>query len=73
MRAAQAIIQNARTVILVADSTKFSRTAPVRSGHLREIDIFITDQPPSPAILEICAANDVRVESLMQPPVEDEV
>lgn len=71
VRAAQAIIQNARTVILVADQTKFSRTAPVRIGHLREIDIFITDLPPPPAILDICAAHDVRVESLMLPPVED--
>ena len=51
VRAAQAIIENARTVILVADHTKFSRTAP--------------------AILEICAANGVRVEAVLPPP-EDE-
>jgi DeoR family transcriptional regulator, glycerol-3-phosphate regulon repressor len=72
VRAAQAIIQNARTVILVADNTKFSRTAPVRIGHLREIDMFITDLPPSPAILEICQANDVRVETVLPAPVDEQ-
>jgi DeoR family glycerol-3-phosphate regulon repressor len=34
VKVAQAIIANARHVILVADSTKFERTAPVRIGHL---------------------------------------
>ena len=72
VRAAQAIIQNARTVILVADSSKFSRAAPVRIGHLREVDIFITDHPPAENILEICKANDVRVEALLpDPPAEE--
>jgi len=34
---AQAIIANARHVILVADSTKFRRTAPVRIGHISQV------------------------------------
>ena len=34
VKVAQAIIANARHVILVSDSTKFERTAPVRIGHL---------------------------------------
>ena len=72
VRAAQAIIQNARTVILVADNTKFSRMAPVRIGHLREIDIFVTDLPPNPAILEICAANEVRLETVLNQPLNED-
>ena len=72
VRAAQAIIENARTVILVADHTKFSRTAPVRIGHLREIDIFVTDLPPNPAILEICTANEVRLETVLNQPLNED-
>ena len=34
VKVAQAIIANARHVILVSDSTKFERTAPVRIAHL---------------------------------------
>ena len=43
VKVAQAIIANARNVILVADSTKFERTAPVRIGHLSQVDTFLTD------------------------------
>ncbi len=44
MKVAQAIIANARHVILVSDATKFERTAPVRIGHLSQVDTFITDR-----------------------------
>jgi DeoR family glycerol-3-phosphate regulon repressor len=43
VQAAQAIMANARNVILVADSTKFRRTAPVRIGHIRQVQTFVTD------------------------------
>lgn len=61
VRVSRAIIENARQVILVADAMKFQRTAPVRIGHLKDIDIFITDRLPTPEMVEICRANDVRV------------
>jgi DeoR family glycerol-3-phosphate regulon repressor len=44
VQAAQAIIANARNVILVADSTKFRRTAPVRIGHISQVQTFVTDR-----------------------------
>ncbi len=44
VKVAQAIIANARHVILVSDSTKFERTAPVRIGHLSQVNTFITDR-----------------------------
>ncbi len=52
---AQAIIANARHVILVADSTKFERTAPVRIAHLSQIDTFVTDKCPDESIRRICS------------------
>ena len=61
MKAAQAIIANARHVILVADSTKFERTAPVRIGHLSQIDTFITDRCDQEAIRQICVESDVNL------------
>jgi DeoR family glycerol-3-phosphate regulon repressor len=62
VRVAQAIIRNARSVILVADSTKFQRECPVRIGSIEEIDYFITDAIPSPDFMKICQSHDVRVE-----------
>jgi DeoR family glycerol-3-phosphate regulon repressor len=58
---ARAIVENARRVILVSDSSKFSRTAPARIGSLADIDILVTDQLPSPAIVELCRAHQVEV------------
>jgi DeoR family glycerol-3-phosphate regulon repressor len=62
VRAAQAIIANARHVILVSDAMKFTRSAPVRIGHLNQIDTFVTDRPPPEAITDICRHNGVTVE-----------
>lgn len=61
VRVAQAIISNARHVVLVADQTKFERTAPVRVGHLSQVDTFVTDACTIPAIRQVCAAGEVRL------------
>jgi DeoR family glycerol-3-phosphate regulon repressor len=61
VKVAQAIIANARNVILVSDSTKFDRTAPVRIAHLSQVDTFITDRCTSGAIRAICAESDVTL------------
>lgn len=61
VKVAQAIIQNARTVVLVADSSKFDRSAPVRIGHLSQVDIFVTDRLPNDEIRQICSDCDVTV------------
>ncbi|MBO0143699.1 DeoR/GlpR transcriptional regulator [Agrobacterium sp. Ap1] len=61
VKVAQAIIANARHVILVSDATKFERTAPVRMGHISQVHTFITDCCPSPEIRKICAESDVRL------------
>ena len=61
VKVAQAIIANARNVILVADSTKFERTAPVRIGHLSQVDTFITDECRIEPIRRICREAEVQL------------
>ncbi len=61
VRVAQAIIANARAVLLVADSSKFARSAPARIGYLREIDVLITDRLPSEEWRSLCAREEVKV------------
>ncbi len=61
VKVAQAIIANARHVILVSDATKFERTAPVRIGHLSQVNTFITDRCDVPTIHTICEQNEVEL------------
>lgn len=71
VRVAQAIIENARQVILVADHTKFSCNPMVRLCHISEIDVMFTDRyPPENIQLELSKAGvDVHVSN----PVEGSV
>ncbi len=62
VRVAQAIIRNARSVMLVADATKFQRECPVRIGNISDMDYFITDEAPPAAFMDICRAQNVQVE-----------
>ncbi len=41
----QTIIEQARQISLVADASKFQRTAPARIASLSDVDIVYTDQP----------------------------
>ncbi len=59
VRVSQAIIGNARRVILVADRLKLERTAPVRIAHVSQIQVFVTDRLPSPRLRGICADHGV--------------
>ena len=61
VKVAQAIIENARQVILVSDATKFERMAPVRIGHLSQVDTFITDRCDIPSIRKICEESEVQL------------
>lgn len=61
VRVAQAIIANARSVILVSDSTKFERNAPIRIVDISNIDYFVTDRMPSPAFTAICKEQGVTL------------
>ncbi len=61
VKVAQAIIANARHVILVTDSTKLERTAPVRLGHISQVHTFITDRCPSQQLRDLCRENEVEL------------
>jgi DeoR family glycerol-3-phosphate regulon repressor len=62
VKVAQAMMSCARKAILVADSMKFERTAPVRIGHLSQLDYFVTDKAPPEHLRDICGDHDVEVE-----------
>jgi DeoR family glycerol-3-phosphate regulon repressor len=61
VRAAQAIIENSREVLLVADHSKFGRNAMVRLGDIGQIDALFTDEPPPPPLAERLAAAGVAL------------
>ncbi len=58
----RAIIANARAVMLVADVSKFKRSAPVRVAPIDALTWVVTDQPPAPEFAECCARNNVEIE-----------
>lgn len=60
VKVSQAIISNARHVILAADSTKHERSAPVRIGHISQIDSFVTDRCPDTEFTELLRSFDIR-------------
>ena len=61
VRVSQAIIKNARNAYLVADGSKFARSAPVRIAHMSELDGFFTDVEPPERVREICAEAQVEI------------
>jgi DeoR family glycerol-3-phosphate regulon repressor len=61
VRVSQAIMSNARQVMLVSDRLKFERSAPVRIGHISQVDIFVTDHLASAPVAELCRTHGVRV------------
>lgn len=65
VQVSKAIIANARQVILAADQLKIGRPAPVRIGHIGDLDIFVTDRMASPALAAVCKAHGVRVVEAM--------
>jgi DeoR family transcriptional regulator, glycerol-3-phosphate regulon repressor len=62
VKVAQAIIECARKSILVADSMKLERTAPVRIGHISQLDYFVTDAAPAARLRDVCRHASVQVE-----------
>lgn len=61
VRVSQAIIENSRHVILVADSTKLERSAPVRIGHISQVDTLITDLIKDNNFVAACKQAEVEV------------
>lgn len=61
VRVAQAIIKNARHVILVADLLKLERSAPVRLGHVSQINTIVTDGRFPRKLQDLCDDHGVNV------------
>jgi DeoR/GlpR family transcriptional regulator of sugar metabolism len=57
----RAMIRSAKEVIVVADSSKFGRTAFARIGEIRDIHAVVTDRPPPKALAESFDVHHVRV------------
>jgi len=70
VRVAQAILANARHVILVSDRSKFERTAPVRMGHLSQIQTFVTDRAPSDDFRRLCETSGTRLVETLPASIE---
>ncbi|RMD94444.1 MAG: DeoR/GlpR transcriptional regulator [Alphaproteobacteria bacterium] len=56
---ARAMIENARNVIIAADSGKFGRIAPVCIGQLAQARTLVTDTAAPRELRELCGALDV--------------
>jgi DeoR family glycerol-3-phosphate regulon repressor len=61
VQVSQAIIANARSVVLVADGTKLRRSAPVRIAHISQIQTFVTDAALPADLDAICQAQGIEV------------
>lgn len=57
----QAIMEQSRQVYLVADHSKFQRSAPARIASLARIDAFFTDRPLPAPLQEACKGWDTDV------------
>ena len=53
VRVAQTVMGLARQSILMADHSKFARSAPVRIGRIGNFDTFISDMRPPKAFAEV--------------------
>jgi len=61
VRVAQAIIKNARHVILVADRMKLERSAPIRIDNISRIDTLVVDGDLPQKLKDICLTNGVKI------------
>lgn len=67
----RAIIENARRVILACDQMKVARAAPVRIGHMAQIDVFVTDRLDSEQLRAVCVACGVEIVEAWPEPGRD--
>ncbi len=61
VRVAQAIIKNARHVILVADKMKLERSAPIRIDHISRINTIVIDDILPKKLQDICVESGVEI------------
>jgi DeoR family glycerol-3-phosphate regulon repressor len=64
VRVAQAIIENARHVILVADRMKLERSAPIRIGHISQVNTIVIDGKLPQKLQASCSEHGVHTVSV---------
>jgi DeoR family glycerol-3-phosphate regulon repressor len=62
VRVTRSIIRHARSVILVTDSMKFERRAPIRIGDLSSIESLVTDEGIPDDAMQLCRSHGVNLE-----------
>jgi len=70
VRVAQTMIRRARSVILVSDSMKFRRNAPIKIGDLSQVDYLVTDDGVPDSIIELCRSYETKVKAVSAPEVK---
>ncbi|MBC8159433.1 MAG: DeoR family transcriptional regulator [Alphaproteobacteria bacterium] len=58
---AQAMVRNARQVLLAVYHTNFDRTAVIRLGEISSVSALFTDETPPASILSILAENNIEL------------
>ncbi|GGX70862.1 DeoR/GlpR family transcriptional regulator [Litorimonas cladophorae] len=61
VKTAKTILRNSQKVFMVADRHKFGRRAMNRIGHIRELDVIITDSKLNPHFKSVCEVENVEV------------
>jgi DeoR family transcriptional regulator, glycerol-3-phosphate regulon repressor len=61
VQVAQGILQNSRHVILVADSSKLKRSAPVRIAHMGQVQTWVTDDVSDSPVRDVCRERGVVI------------
>ncbi|MEM6637348.1 MAG: DeoR/GlpR family DNA-binding transcription regulator [Pseudomonadota bacterium] len=64
---ARAILRNARNRILVCDSSKFDKSAPIRICDLADVDYFVTDHPPPAEFTSVANESKTKTFTVMDP------
>jgi|CXWJ01.1.fsa_nt_gi DeoR family glycerol-3-phosphate regulon repressor len=61
VRVTRVILAQARTRVLACDHSKFSRRAPVKIGHVGDLEVIVTDQMPDQAFVDTCRSVDTEL------------
>lgn len=61
VKTARTILKNSQKTIMVADSHKFGRHAMNRVGHMRDVDVIVTDSALPPHFTRICENEQIEI------------
>lgn len=68
---ARTMMQNARQTLIIADHTKFARTATVQLGNITDAHVLFTDKEPTSGLKDLLDLHNVQL-VVPEQPVEEE-